>query len=94
LAKTKVGKEAEKLHQQSFEKFQKAIELGGGCYNLACLYAVKENKKDALFYLDLSLSNKEIEASYVQKDEDWKKFLQDMDLINIIKKYEEQSSKT
>ena len=87
LAKIKEGKEAEQLSQLSFEKLQKAVELGGNCYNLACWYAVKENKKDALLYLDLSLNKKEVETSFVLKDEDWKKYLDDKDFIEIINKY-------
>ncbi|MDD1475257.1 hypothetical protein MEO41_28920, partial [Dolichospermum sp. ST_sed4] len=53
LAQTKEGKEAEGLYHQSFEKYQKAFELGGNCYNLACWHALKENSKEALYYLDL-----------------------------------------
>jgi tetratricopeptide (TPR) repeat protein len=94
LAKTKAGKEAEDLYHQSFEKYQKAFELGGKCYNLACFYAIKDNKQDALFYLDLSLKKKEISTSFVQSDEDWTNFLQDKDFIEIMNKYSNQSSKT
>jgi hypothetical protein len=75
LAEFKEEKEAEELLQQSFEKFKKVIELGGICYNLACLYALKANKKEALYYLDLSLNKKEISVSFAQNYEDWKNLI-------------------
>lgn len=93
LAQTKEGKESEALYHQSFEKFQKAIEMGGMCYNLACWYALKENNKEALFYLDISLNKKEISVHFVETDDDWKKFLQDIDFINILKKYRKLRTK-
>ena len=93
LAKTKEGKEAEELYFQSFEKLQKSLELGGKCYNLACWYALKDNNKEALFYLDLSLTKKEILVQFVENDNDWKKFLLDMEFINILNKYRKQSTR-
>ena len=93
LAMIKEGKEAEELLQQSFEKYQKAIELGGKCYNLACFQAIKGNKKDALFYLDISLKKKEISVSFVKKDKDWTDFIKDIDFINILSRYINQSTK-
>lgn len=87
LARTKEGKEAEDLYHQSFDKFQKATALGGGCYNLACLYAIKEIGNDALLYLDLSLAKKEISVQFVENDEDWRYFLKDINFISILNKY-------
>jgi tetratricopeptide (TPR) repeat protein len=87
FAKTKEGKEAEELYHQSFEKYQKAMEFGGKCYNLACLYAIQKKHKKALFYLELSLTKREVSVLFVENDDDWKDFLQDMDFINILNKY-------
>lgn len=88
FAKTKKGKEAEELYNESIEKYQKASDLGGKCYNLACVFALKEKKKDALYYLDISLSKNEISVRFVETDDDWKNYLQDVDFKNILKKYE------
>jgi len=88
LAKTLEGIVADELYHQSFEKFQKSFELGGKCYNLACFYAIKENKEDALHYLDLSLRKKEITIEFVKTDDDWQNYLQDLDFKNILKKHE------
>lgn len=87
LAKTKGGKEVEDLYLQSFDKYQKAVVLGGHCYNLACLHAIKENTKEALLYLNFSLSKQEVSVSFVQSDPDWKGFVNNEDYINILKKY-------
>lgn len=87
LALRKEGETAEKLYQQALEKCQKARELGGKVYNLACLYALKGNKEQALIYLDESLNKKEIKVNFVRKDEDWKEFLEDADFIEILEKY-------
>jgi tetratricopeptide (TPR) repeat protein len=87
LEMIKDGEEAAKLYSEAVELFKKGIEYRGRCYNLACLYALHENKKDALFYLDLSLKNNEISASYVEKDDDWKNFQTDFDFNEILKKY-------
>ena len=92
LARAKEGKESELLYQQSFEKFQKAFELDGKCYNLACWHALREKKKEAFFYLELSLSKKEISVQFVMNDKDWKSLFQDMDFVNILNKYKKLST--
>ena len=88
LAQTKSGEEADALFRQAFEKYEKAVDLGGRCYNLACGYALKGMKKEALLYLERSLERKEITPSFVLKDEDWKQYLQDKDFMDIINKYQ------
>ncbi|MCC7246593.1 MAG: SIR2 family protein [Saprospiraceae bacterium] len=86
-AKTKEGKEAEELYLQAHEKLFKAVELGGGYYNLACFYAIRGNDKEALHYLALSLSKSEISTGFVEKDLDWKGFLNNDEFIEILKRY-------
>ena len=88
FAKTKSGDEAELLYQQAIEKHLKAIDLGEGSYNLACTYALKSDKENALLYLKKSLENKEIKVEFVKDDEDWKNYLEDEDLKEIISLYE------
>ena len=87
LAKTKEGKEAEDLYHQSFDKYRKAIEFGGSCYNLACLFAIRKNEVQALLFLALSLSKKEITANFVEADADWKDFLGNEKFIKLLEKF-------
>ncbi|PPK74360.1 import receptor subunit TOM20-like [Methylobacter tundripaludum] len=87
LAKTQSGDQAETLYQQALEKLQKAVELGGSCYNLACTYAVMQDKDNALLYLNRSLENKQIEAEFVTDDTDWAGFLDDEDFKAVINRY-------
>lgn len=87
LAETKPGKEADNLFNEAIEKCKKAIDLGGGGYNLACIYSLRKNKKDALKYLEISLSKKEITVDFVLQDEDWKHYLEDEDFKKIINQF-------
>ncbi len=84
LADSKSGSEAKSLYNQALEKTKKAVELGGSCYNLACSYVLTSDKENALFYLKQSLENGDYEAEFVQKDEDWKNYLEDEDFKRII----------
>ena len=88
LAETKDGKEAEELHNQAFEKYQKAIEFGGNCYNLACMYAIEGYTENALHFLGESLEKNEITVDFVRKDNDWSKYINDVEFNKILKKYE------
>lgn len=83
----KVKDDDKNLYNQSLEKLNKAIELGDDYYNLACFYSIKRNKKEALELLEKVLNNNEIDASYVEKDEDWDNFKEDEDFKKLIKKY-------
>ena len=87
LAQAKEGKEAEDLYQQSLEKYLMAMEFGGRCYNLACLFAIRKDEEQALNYLDLSLSKKEITVHFVEADSDWKDFLVNEKFIKLLEKY-------
>ncbi|HEY1053577.1 MAG TPA: hypothetical protein VGE24_00530, partial [Emticicia sp.] len=75
------------LFEEAFEKYQKAAELGGQSYNLACGYALKKDKTQALVYLENSLENKEQSIEFIKKDEDWQEYLTDPDFINLLEKY-------
>jgi tetratricopeptide (TPR) repeat protein len=88
LAKTKTGRESEELYSQALEKLTIAMEVGGWCYNLSCLYALRKNKKEALLYLEKSLNNQEVDAQTVKNDEDWKNYNSDKDFIELLNKYE------
>ena len=84
LAQTKSGVETEKLYNEAFEKYQQAIKNGGSSYNLACLYAVRNKKEEALKYLERSLSRNEVSVEFVEKDKDWDGFRNDSDFKRIL----------
>ena len=87
LAKTKSGSEAEKLHKEAIEKYNEAIKHGGKSYNLACLYAIRNQKAEALKYLEQTLSRKEITVDFVEQDEDWKNLHNDPDFQDLLSRY-------
>ena len=87
LAKTKSGSEAEELHKEAFEKFKEAIKYGGSAYNLACLYAIRNQKAEALKYLEQTLARNEITVEFVEQDEDWKELRNDPDFQDLLSRY-------
>lgn len=87
LAKTKSGSEAEELYKEAFEKYNLAIKHGGESYNLACLYAIRNQKAEALKYLERTLSRKEITVNFVEQDEDWKNLRNDPDFQDLLSRY-------
>jgi tetratricopeptide (TPR) repeat protein len=80
------------LYRASIEKFKKAIELGGGSYNVSCVYALTKNKKNALKYLETSLKNNQVNIQYVETDEDWKEFLDDEDFKDLLNRFRNKES--
>ena len=86
-AKTKSGSEAEELHKEAFKKYNLALKYGGGAYNLACLYAIRNQKAEALKYLERTLSRKEITVDFVEQDEDWKNLRNDPDFQHLLSRY-------
>ena len=84
-------KNDEELFEQSIEKTTKAIELGSGSYNLACIYAKKNNKSKAIEILENCLKKKEIDTTFVASDDDWKTFLDNSDFIALMEKYKRDS---
>ncbi len=80
-------KNDEALYRESLEKLNKAVELGSSTYNLACVYALKKEKNNALKYLENSLIKKEITVEFVEKDEDWEAFKNDLEFIGLLDKY-------
>jgi tetratricopeptide (TPR) repeat protein len=80
-------KDDETLYRQSIEKLNKAVELGGSSYSLACAYALTNDTKNALKYLQNSLIKKEITVGFIKEDDDWKAYKNDIDFIGLLKKY-------
>ncbi len=87
MAKTKSGDQAEALLQQALEKLKQAVDLSEHCYNLACVYALKHDKENALLYLNRSLENKEANVEFVIDNADWAGYLDDEDFKAIINRY-------
>ena len=84
LAKQK-GDEA--LLIKAEEILQKGVALGGRLYNLACLFAIRKDKINALAYLEKSLIKKEVSIKYIEDDDDWKDFKTDIDFINLLDRF-------
>ena len=87
MAATKSGDEIKQLYDKAIEKLEMSNELDGGIYNLACIYAVIQDKENALRTLDKSLSDNEIDIDYVLNDADWVKYLEDEQFNNIVSRY-------
>ncbi|MGB5990505.1 MAG: SIR2 family protein [Marinifilaceae bacterium] len=93
LAKLKTGKEADILYEQASNKLKQAIELGDGYYNTACFYALKDDKENALKYLNISLDRDDISVSFIRKDKDWKAYYEDIDFKNLLNRFDKNISK-
>ena len=89
LAQTKCDKQAEKLYEEAFKNYQQAIINENISYNLACLYAIRNQKEEALKYLERSLLRNEISLEFVEKDKDWDKFRDDLDFNRILSNIKE-----
>ena len=87
LAEIKSGNEAEELHKEAFKKYNLGIKYGGDAYNLACLFAIRNQKAEALKYLDIALSRNEITINFVEQDEDWEEFRNDPNFQNLLSRY-------
>ena len=87
LAKTKSGSEAEILYNEAAKKIKLAIKYGGDAYYLACLYAIRNQKAEALKYLERTLSRNEITIDFVEQDEDWKNLRNDPDFQHLLSRY-------
>jgi len=87
LGGSKEGEKKERYYHQAFEKYQKAVDCGGSSYNLSCLYALQGATKNALKYLEISLSKGEIGADFVKNDTDWGNYSENEDFILLLEKY-------
>ena len=87
LANTNSGSEAETLYNEAVEKFKLAIKHGGDAYYLACLYAIRNQKAEALKYLDIAFLRSEITVDFVEQDEDWKNLHNDSDFQHLLSRY-------
>lgn len=83
-----------KIIHEALEKAQKAFDLGGISYNLACCYALLGYKNDALKYLEISLENQDYPLEDMINDKDWDAYRNDPDFIALVKKYEEKEKQS
>ena len=63
------------------------MKLGGGSYNLSCIYALKSDKENALKYLRISLEKQEVNVTFVENDTDWEYYYKDKDFVNLIEEF-------
>ena len=87
LAKRSKGKASARFFDLAFEKLEKARKFGDRRYNLACFYALKRQKKEALRELEQCLIKEEITSNYVRNDEDWSSLKNDADFLHLLEKY-------
>ena len=86
-------KRDKKLYYEAVEKFEKAAELDADekekidLYNMACSYAIVDEKIKALNVLERMLKRGYVKVDYVLSDEDWKKYKDDDDFKNLVNKF-------
>jgi len=78
------------LYEQSFELLKKGVELGSMTYNLACIYAIRNNKTEALITLETSLIKNEITTNHLKEDKDWELLWEDVDFLTLLEKYKKE----
>ncbi len=74
---------------KALELAKKAFKLNSmKTYNLSCCYARLEDKQKALYFLEKSLDNKITTIKYIIEDPDWENYKNDIDFVNLLKRYE------
>lgn len=63
------------------------LNLDSNNYNIGCYYAIKRDRKNALYYLNKVLKLKEEDYHHVLKDDDWKDYLNDPEFISLLEEY-------
>lgn len=73
--------------ETALEILKKGVTKSGDTYNPSCVYALLNDKTNALIFLETSLDKQEITASDVIKDKDWSTYLSDKDFRALLVKY-------
>lgn len=73
--------------QKALQAALKSQQLGGNVYNLSCVYALLNNKKHALYWLEEALERKEQTVEYVQQDRDFASLREDEDFKALLAKF-------
>lgn len=79
--------EKDKIYQEALEYTKKVKELIGYSYNLACVYALMNKRKEAFAELSVGLSHAEVSPQHVEGDFEWENFRGDKEFQEILKKY-------
>ena len=58
---------------------------------MACLYAIRNKKEEALKHLEYSLERGEISVDFVEKDTDWDGLRDDSDFKNLLSRYKKDN---
>jgi len=73
---------------RSQNKAKKAYSIDNDfVYNLACTYALLEDKKNALKFLEETLKKEKVKKESIIEDSDWKSYLDDIDFKKLMGKY-------
>lgn len=78
--------EKKKLYDEAYEKFILSSEKGGEVYDISTLFLDVDFEK-ALYFLDKSLSSGEVDVDKVEKDEEWKEYLDEKELKEVLDRY-------
>ncbi len=81
------GKADKLLYNEAETKLSKYMQMGGGFYNLACLYALGSQPDKAFPLLSQCLDKKEISFGHVAKDKDWDGLRDAPEYIALKEKY-------
>ena len=76
---------AEDLYVQACSKYMHVYKANGRAYNLARIYALINDKDNALKFLQISLQNNELNVEVILTDDAWKCFLNDAEFKKAIK---------
>lgn len=82
--------EGRKVLDMALEKSKKAFLLNKkDCYNLACCYALLNEKKNALKFLEMALKGKRVSINHIKEDLDWIRFREDEGFKCLLEKYKD-----
>lgn len=84
LSKLQTGEESMNSLIEGKKMAQKAFQNGESAYNLACSYALLNNKRSALNVLNDVLDKKQISIEDILNDDDWKAYRDDDDWKSLI----------
>jgi tetratricopeptide (TPR) repeat protein len=87
LSKIKTGEEKEKILNDAEEYCKKSMNLGGSCYNLACVYALKNIREESFKWLAIALEKGYTTFKFVENDEDWKDLREESEYLKLKEKY-------
>jgi hypothetical protein len=88
IARFQQGKEKNETLDQALSVQESVMVNKRKTFIYACIYALKEEKEDALYYLKASLDSGEKTVSQIRNERVWTEFLQDKEFNNLLSEYE------